>query len=271
MLSNVRLERINIRCSFVHWGNLRPQTPYKCSALGVSVQKENIQIFSIYGYHYFRRSNSHVEKLEFNHHPWSTYLPNGFGKFFSNLVDMEVHHTPLKALRRKNFEDMLKLKRLSIDETNLTSIQEETFYDLLSLEELSITNSFLSSLPTNIFSMLKNLRLFDGKYNKLTALESQLFSRNFQVEVINFIGNQLREIHINFSQFKNITEIYFLDCHCLNSFFVKGGPIVTLKDFQNLVKKKCGMSENDIVKKSLTKVIKCSFTSKLIDDSNCII
>lgn len=123
-----------------------PSLPYKCVALGVDVQRDNMQISAITGYHYYLKSNVNVQKVEFNKQWWCSYLPDGFSNFFPNLLEFEVLETPLKALRRSNFNNMTKLVTLCLDDTKITSLPEDTFTDLVSLEELSIRRSFLASL-----------------------------------------------------------------------------------------------------------------------------
>lgn len=217
--------------------------PYKCSTLGADIQTDNLEVSKITGYHHYRRTNIHVEKLEFNHQKWSSYLPNGFGIIFPNLLEMEVQATPLRALRRNNFVGMSKLLVLNLDEARLANIANNTFVDLVNLEELSITKSFLTVLPVNIFLPLTRLRAFDGKHNKITQLSRDLFRGNPAIAYINLIGNAFHDIKVDFTTLQSIREIYLLKCGCINTYYVKMNPRNTLKDLNNLIKRKCTSSE----------------------------
>lgn len=217
--------------------------PYKCVTLGSDVQTDNMQVTTITGFHHYRKSNQQVEKLEFNHHLWTTYLPNGFGEFFPNLIEFEVRETPLKALKRSNFAGLRLLVVLSMDDTKIASIANNTFADLSNLQELAISRSFLSTLSPNIFLPLVNLRSFDGKYNKLFKLEPNLFRENSRIELINLTGNKLYEIATDFTKLKNITEVYLFNCHCVNAYYAAGNPTFTIKEFQKLIKKRCSTED----------------------------
>lgn len=158
---------------------------------------------------------------------------------------MEVQATPLKALKRSNFVGMSKLLVLNLDEARLSNIANNTFVDLINLEELSITKSFLAVLPVNILLPLTSLRSFDGKHNKITQLNRDLFQGNTAIEYINLIGNSFHDIKVDFTKLQSsIKEIYLLKCGCVNSYYVKLNPTQnTLKDLNNLIKRKCSSSE----------------------------
>jgi Leucine-rich repeat (LRR) protein len=199
-----------------------------------------MKISSITGYHHYQKKNVHVERIEFMS-MWSSHLPNGFGNFFPNLAEIEVRETPLRELKRSNFEGMSKLIVLSIEDTKLSLIADDTFDDLVSLQELTIRKSLVATLSPKLFFPLKNLRAFDGKSNKFTRLESDLFTRNSKIESINFSGNVLRDIAVNFTSFENIIEVYFFNCGCIDAYFFKTSAIFTLKDLQKLINKKCSV------------------------------
>lgn len=213
--------------------------PYKCATLNVDVQSDNLEVSKITGYHHYRRNNNYVEKLEYNHHKWSTYLPNGFGIIFPNLLEFEVRETPLKGLKRSNFAGMTKLVVLCIDDARLTSIPSDVFVDVEKLEDLSIVKSFLTTLPSNMLLPLKKLRSFDAKHNKLTELSGDLFRGNPSIEYINLIGNNFDGIGVDFTQLNRVSEIYLLKCGCVNSYYVKSSPAYTLKDLSHLIARKC--------------------------------
>lgn len=216
----------------------KPGVPYKCLTLGVDVQSNNIKISSITGYHHYQKKNNHVERIEFTS-MWSSHLPNGFGIFFPNLAEIEVRETPLIALKRGNFERMTKLIVLIIENTKISSIPEDTFSDLVSLQELAIRRSLIATLSPKLFFPLKHLRAFDGKFNKITKLESDLFIKNSEIESINFTGNILRAIEVKFTSLESVNEVYLFQCSCIDSYSIKGSDIFTLKDLQKSINKKC--------------------------------
>jgi Leucine-rich repeat (LRR) protein len=191
------------------------------------------------GYHPYRKNNRNVEKVGFNRHLWSNFLPNGFGGFFPNLLEFEVQGTPLKTLKRSNFEEMTNLIVLTLENTKLSHITDDAFFHLTNLQELIINESFMTNFHPNIFIPLKMLNLFSAKYNKLTTLHSNLFNENQKLESINFIGNNFEDINLNFTKLENIAEIYLLKCGCINSYYVKENFKFTLPGLQNLIFKKC--------------------------------
>lgn len=214
--------------------------PYKCISLSTDIQADNLNVSLITGQHHYRKSNSHVRKLEFCRHFWSKFLPNGFGKMFPNLSYMEVRETPLMALKRSNFAGMSKLIVLYIDDTKILSLPNDLFADMKSLKELTISKSFVTILPANIFLPLESLKLFNGKYNKISRLSSDLFRGNPLMESINLIGNdELQDIKIDFTKLNNITEIYLFQCGCINSYYLKSSPTFTLIGLQYAIKIRC--------------------------------
>lgn len=200
-----------------------------------------MKISSITGYHHYQKKNVHVERVEFMS-MWSSHLPNGFGNFFPNLAEIEVRETPLRALKRSNFEGMSNLIVLSIEKTKLSSIPDDAFDDLVSLQELTIRKSLLATLSPKLFYPLKHLRAFDGKFNIITKLESDLFSRNTKIESINFSGNIFHDIEVNFTRLENIFEVYFFKSGCVDAYYLKSNNIFTLKDLQKLIKNRCRAS-----------------------------
>lgn len=216
-----------------------PPVPYKCLTLGVDVQKEDLNISSITGYHHYLKTNRNVERVEIINQWWCSYLPNRFAEFFPNLLEFEARETPLKAIKRSNFVRMSKLIVLNIDGTEITSISDDTFIDLISLEELTIRKSFLTIFSNLIFSPLKSLRSFDGKHNKVSCLDEDLFSENSKLESINLTGNDLKDIRVNFRNVPNIEEIFLFNCGCINAYFLKSSAFFTLSDFHKLIQKRC--------------------------------
>lgn len=205
----------------------------------MDVQSDILEVSKITGYHHYRKSNFHVLKLEFNRHQWAKYLPNGFGKIFPNMIEMEIRETPLKTLRRSNFVAMTNMVVLLIEDTRIAELAGDTFAELINLQELSISRSFLKALPTNIFLPLKNLRYFDGKHNKITELERDLFRGNMNIELINLIGNYFNEIKVDFAALPKIIEVYLLQCGCINSYYLMSSSTFSLADLQSSIRKRC--------------------------------
>lgn len=212
--------------------------PYKCVTLGANVQKENTKVTSIGGYHHFRKNNHHVEKIEFVS-TWSTHLPDDFGMFFQSILEFEVRETPLKFLKRSNFEGMARLIILSFEDTKLSSLPDDVFTDLVNLQELTISKSKLKYLQSALLQPLKNLRMFSGKYNEMTKLHRDLFSTNLKIDSINLSGNRLKDIRIDFTKFDNLIELYLFKCRCINSYYIKSSSTFTLPDLQKQIKKRC--------------------------------
>lgn len=212
--------------------------PYKCFTSAENVQTEFTKISSISGYHFYQKNSNNVERLEIVS-AWSKFLPNGFGDFFPNLIEMEVRETPLRSLRRSNFVRMSKLIILNIDDTRLSEIQDDTFIDLIRLQELTISKSFLKTFPVNILTPLPKLRLFDAKHNLLSYLDGFFFSENLKLESVNLSGNLFKNIEVDFTKLENINEIYLFDSGCVNSFYIKNNSKFTLNGLQKLIKKRC--------------------------------
>lgn len=91
------------------------------------------------------------------------------------------------------------------------------------------------------FAPLLKLRSFDGKYNRITHLDRDLFGNNTRLESINLNRNDIREIEINFSRLKNLIEVYLFKCSCVNSYYLKGNAIFTLDSLNTLIKKRCNV------------------------------
>lgn len=203
------------------------------------------RITAIGGYHHYRKDNKHVEKLEFVS-SWSKHLPDGFGEFFPSLTEFEVRDTPLEKLRRSNFASMNNLVILAIENTRLTSIPGDAFDEIVNLEELKITKSQLRTLSPLTFAPLLKLRSFDGKYNRITRLDYDLFTNNTRLESINLNRNDICEIDTDFSKLENLIEVYLFKCSCINSYFLKSNSIFTLESLKTLIKKRCSVKRKRV-------------------------
>jgi Leucine-rich repeat (LRR) protein len=225
-------QSVDIKCTFVLLDS------YKCLAEGVDVRNDATDIKAIKGAHQSWKITFDVTRLEYVS-VWSTFLPNGFSNFFPILRFMEVHDTPIKALRRSNFVGLSNLIALSFDDTKISEIPDDTFEDLFNLQELTLRKSFLKALPPVLFNPLEKLRFFDGKHNMIKSLDRELFESNPHLESVNLSGNPLQLVHLNFTTLKSINEIYLFDCGCVNSYFVEKSSTVSLKHLQGLVKNRC--------------------------------
>lgn len=223
---------VEVKCTFTLLDS------YKCLTEGVDVRDNQTSIKAIRGAHVSWKQNFDVTRLEYTS-VWSTFLPNGFSSFLPMLHTMEVHDTPISALSRSNFVGLSGLVALSFENTKIAEIPADTFEDLFNLEELTIRKSTLKALQPEILLPLEKLRFFDAKHNQITRLSRDLFGGNQKIESINLSGNPLQEIHLNFTSFKNIAEVYLFGRGCINSYFVRKSSTVSLKHLQTLIQKRC--------------------------------
>ncbi len=92
------------------------------------------------------------------------------------------------------FQELGKLKQLSLGSNSLTSLPQGIFEGLSSLEVLGLSGNPLTSLPEGIFQELGKLKqLFLGG-NSLTSLPQGIFEGLSSLEALGLVGNPLTSL-----------------------------------------------------------------------------
>lgn len=76
----------------------------------------------------------------------------------NNILELNLHHNELSALRRVQFRNLRKLRLLQLMDNNIESIEQNTFHDLNQLTHLNLR-----------FNKLRTLNYF-GNLNRLQSL-----------------------------------------------------------------------------------------------------
>lgn len=86
----------------------------------------------------------------------------------NNILELNLRHNELTALRRANFRNLKKLRLLHLSDNNIEDIEQNTFHDLNQLTHLNLrfnkirTLSYLGNL-----NRLQNLDLGENSINEV--------------------------------------------------------------------------------------------------------
>lgn len=149
------------------------------------------------------------------------FLPVGISDIFPNLIEYFARHNPIKKVSKKNFQGMIKLKKLDLYDNYIETIEVNAFDDLISLKKLELAANFLKNINEFTFRNLKNLkelymnrngieklppRILEGLVeleathigeNRFTILPSGLFRNNKKIQKIWLNSGSLTKIDPN--------------------------------------------------------------------------
>lgn len=79
------------------------------------------------------------------------YLLENVGANFPNLLGYDAGDCAIKSIERINFQDLLKLRELMLQDNQLETIESDTFKDLIKLERLHLRKIFNQIFETFFF------------------------------------------------------------------------------------------------------------------------
>lgn len=107
-----------------------------------------------------------IEALFFFQNKKVKFLPIEVDRKFPNLVIYGASECSLSSISNFNFENLSKLKLLSLFGNQIQIIRSDTFIDLKSLEKLYLNGNKLQFINGGTFATLNNLKFVDLSSNQ---------------------------------------------------------------------------------------------------------
>lgn len=187
-LSSRCSEPIELKCYFKYL-----QGNYLCRLDDLDIKSSNLATMKISGQHLEGKTINDVLIVSIRNQKTS-FLPSGLGKLFPNLETVIVDSSGLTKIGINDFEEMTKVRRLSIRNNSIESIEEGAFDKLVNLEYAYLPENKIESLPERAFHELSKLKSINLNNNKLRQLKAnQLPKKNVITEFI-VSRNQLEAI-----------------------------------------------------------------------------
>lgn len=214
--------------------------PYICTAQ-IKIISDNYKVISTIGDHLQGKSNNDVGLLDLNSRHSNKirdirYIPEGLGKLFLKLKILYIQNCKLKSLSRKNFANMDNLTTISLTKNQIEHIDPDTFYDVPMLFSLRINANKLSSLSNDLFIHAPRLKYVILSNNLLEFFDSIIFDSNRDLKSLDLSYNKLKNIFIDFPDFKGLQLVDLRGNQCIDDIFIDSK---SLKDFQDSVKVNC--------------------------------
>lgn len=182
------------------------------------------------------------------------FLVDSIGLVFPILESIHIgdaHSTSLglKRIKRSNFQNMQNLTEIVIHKSEIESVDENTFWDLPNLERLHLEGK-VKVLNDRIFNENSKLKELYLASNWLEILPRNLFANNSLLNWVNFNGNALKIIEIDFTAWKHVKYVFMENNDCINAHYnatteVETQSIPKLREFQILIMNNCSDS-NDV-------------------------
>lgn len=185
-------------------------------------------------------SDSNIEEIAFDFKP-ATGIFSGVGKKFPELIVIHIDSTPLIFIQRRDFENLPKLKRLELKYNQIEFLPEDVFCDMHNLETLNLNGNSIKNLPENIFKNLVSLEKINCDDNMIRHLPEKLFRNNEKMREIEFSGNKLTSIGVDFTKMTNIINISLDVSQCADFSISNGENVVEL---QKHINKNCAKEPN---------------------------
>ncbi|KAG5667905.1 hypothetical protein PVAND_015870 [Polypedilum vanderplanki] len=274
--SQSQQQSLTLKCKY-EISNYNGRNFYTCYAIGLENHHENIEIDTIEGSHLKNYDESKVEALIIKNQNVS-FLPNGFGEIFKNLIRLEVTESQLKEIKkssfngmnletlkiRKNlikniengaFDSLENLKELNLDKNEIENFSTEVFTKVLNLESFSIENNKIKELNENFCKNLPNLQDFYVRHNKIEKISSKVFENCENLKTLDFSNNKLSQIsskiieNLNFFDFSNNSCI-------INGFYGTNadGNFDENSTFIEKLEELCGQGQSRIFKIEIQKL-----------------
>lgn len=238
-------------------------SPYIFSGLGETFP--NLEMISIrYSHLEFIERNdfANLEKLkmlDITENPMG-FIPEDAFWDLHGLEKLWIFISNVERFPKKLFMNLKKLKELNIQDNKLNRIDKELFDNLESLEDLNLQNNYrvkkvdedvfwglkslvklnidtllLEILPVKIFINMTKLRILNASFNKIKYLHKDLFKNNPQLESINFKGNELNRIDLDFSKFARLSLLDLTTNKCIDEAL----PEKNITEIQTCIRCQC--------------------------------
>jgi hypothetical protein len=136
---SVQCENIRTR----YWDNPSREYQTCCLSEQTSIDSDDVLILSA--------NDREIQALEFRNNRKISYLPKNVHRGYGNLIIYDASLCSIKSLCYENFEQLVKLQFLHLEENLIEAIDWEIFMDLEALIQLDL------SMKLFVFKQLKFL------------------------------------------------------------------------------------------------------------------
>lgn len=185
------------------------------------------------------------------------YLFIGIGETFPSLTKFAARRSKVKFISRRNFKYMRGLKILDFVGNEIATIPATAFLDLVGLTILDLKGNRIKALPNDLLVNQKVLSQLILSQNRLESFNQTLIRNNNRLRFFNFDKNNLTEISVNFTLFKNIRVLEASGNPCTNNSILKfrydssNDSLEELEEVISAVKSECsGMTQATILMNS---------------------
>ena len=112
----------------------------------------------------------------------------------ATITMLDLSDMSIASLNSGDFDGMLSLRTLYLDNNDLTSLPSGIFDDLVSLRELFLSSNKLTTLPGGIFSNLTSLTNLYLQGNDLSSLSSSVFDGLSSLKHLGLEDNELTSL-----------------------------------------------------------------------------
>lgn len=144
---------------------------YSCTALRLQTNATKRKISEVSGEHIDRdHTNINITQLYIINQEME-YFPQGFTKFFGNIVAIHAGRNKLKHLERNDLTEFKKIRYLYLYHNLLEVLSSDLFQDNVALEYISFYGNRLKNIGSKILLPLKSLRT--AYFNKNICIDKQ--------------------------------------------------------------------------------------------------
>ncbi len=126
----------------------------------------------------------------------------------NDLLGLDIAFNGLLAVQDRCFEDLGKLRFLTLDFNELKSLPPEVFHTLNSLHDLGLALNQITQLNTGAFDSLSNLYKLNLMGNKLRSLPNEIFRNTISLKKLYLSWNQITELNVGV--FDTLNNLYIL-------------------------------------------------------------
>lgn len=211
---------------------------YTCNAEDLIVSVRNAKLIEVEGKQMRFYSNKDLNDLAIINQK-TVFIPDGLGRTFEKLKQLEIISSQLKFVFRRNFAEMKFLIDLRLDDNFLERISSDVLWDLKSLQWLSLTGNRIKTLPDDLLIKCSQFVWFTADENEIISFDEKILQSNSKLEMISMRRNKLMKIRFEIDNFSEISVIDFRDNLCVDATADKNQDVEPFENIQEIIRVNC--------------------------------
>jgi Leucine-rich repeat (LRR) protein len=242
------LEAIREKCSSGIMLNCIYSDDYKCTAVGLDVQKPKIKITELSGDHLAGKSNKDVNELIVRDQT-VLFMPEGVDELFPRLQSITIDNSKLSKISKADFSSIPALKELMIRKNVIESIDPDSFDNNLQLEKIDLGENQLKVIPEKLFAKLPSIKTLMLNNNDIEELHMNVIDCPASIRHFDFSNNaKLKSVQANIANIclKNAPYIDFSKVNCINidDYKIESGNIRLHDEMFGVLETNCRFAGN---------------------------